>query len=73
MHTQSQRAAEWGHWGITFYWQTPGQYAPDKIEGILYFPVSNGGPCDMPGRERYKAIIGQWRETGALPEGLKQL
>lgn len=68
------RHAEWGHWGITFYTRTnPDDYAPANINGTLYFPVSNAGPCDLPKRAEYIAAIKAWRETGALPVGLAKV
>jgi hypothetical protein len=60
------RAAEWGHWGVTFYMQKPGAYAPDAICGYLPFPVGACGPNDSD-RERYTAAIRDWKERGVLP------
>lgn len=69
-----KRMVEWGNWGLTFYWKVPGEYAPTKIEGVLYFPVGTRGPMDgylgSPERERYKAISAAWMRDGQLPEGM---
>ena len=69
----ARRVTEWGHWGLTFSW-SDGGYAPVKIEGQLFFPVGNCGPCDgflgSPERARYAEIVKAWNERGELPEGL---
>jgi hypothetical protein len=70
MAQTSERHASWGHWGITFFWQTPNQYAPDKIEGTLYFPVSSQGPHDVDQRPAYLAAVANWQERGILPDRL---
>lgn len=66
----AERRAEWGHWGITFYWQVPGVYAPERIEGTLHFPVGAAGPCDVPRRAEYLAIVKNWIDGGTLPQEL---
>lgn len=73
MNNLGQRKAEWGNWGITFSW-SDGGYAPAKIEGTLYFPVGNCGPCDgylgSSERDNYKAIVAAWMRDGVLPQNL---
>ncbi len=64
------RTAQWGHWGLTFFWSNGG-YAPTKIEGILYCPVGNAGPMDgylgSTQRQTYKDIVADWTSRGELP------
>ena len=68
----NKRHAQWGHWSITFWerenmrgdWDT---YLPGRKVAEVFFPVSTRGPCDLPRRDEYRAMIRAWIDCGVAP------
>jgi hypothetical protein len=73
----TQRKAEWGNWGLTFFTEhrlsTDG-YARYEIHGRIFFPCGAQGPTDgfvgSSQHESYKQMIKAWQTDGVLPENL---
>ena len=68
-----KRHAEWGHWAITLWERSAAQvasgssYHPGALRATIAFPVGTRGPCDIDGREGYRATIRAWIDNGTLP------
>lgn len=72
--TESERCAEWGHWGITLYTSAQdGSYASAATAPSyrISFPCGAQGPVDgfigSPTRKRYRDIIEAWKRDGTVP------
>jgi hypothetical protein len=74
INAAAERRVEWGNWALLFYWQVPGVYGPERIEGRLPFPVGARGPMDgclgTVERQRYVDASKAWMDRGELPAGL---